>query len=124
MNYETFINLSTALVDYTNRNRNAFIDFDHCISCNLLDFEKVDYFSDLKDLYLRSRPCKKQYLRYIKPEIFVCALIVTKYPNVTFENATGDRVKLSFLMSGRYVHKTDSELLAKAKALHTFMMHI
>lgn len=118
MNYEKFLNIAAAIVDYTNYNRNVFIDFGYCVKYNLISDDDVDFFKELKAIYLKSRPCKRSYESYIRPEILACAIIIVKYPDETFENARSEKTKVKYISSDR------DTLLKKAKLLDSFMMSI
>lgn len=118
MNYEKFLNITTAIVNYTNYNRNVFINFGFCVKYHLISDDDISFFRSLKDIYLRSRPCKRKCKNYIRPEVLACAIIIVKYPNETFENAKGEKTKV------KYMSPDNDTLLKKAKLLDSFMMSI
>lgn len=118
MNYEKFLNIAAAVIDYTNYNRNVFIDFGFCVKYKLISDDDVSFFKSLKDIYLKSRPGKRKYKSYIRPEVLACAIIIVKYPNETFENAKGEKTKV------KYMSSDCDTLLKKAKLLDSFMMSI
>ena len=133
MNYETFFNISIAIIDYVDYNRAAFIDFGHCVRYNLITDTDVDYFSELRRIYLRSRYCKKGYEQYLRPEILACAIIIIRYPNESFENIKTEKTKIKYMIpnavqivNGEHVilSKRSCTLLDKAKTLNRFMMEI
>ena len=80
--------------------------------------DDVSFFKSLKDIYLKSRPGKRKYKSYIRPEVLACAIIIVKYPNETFENAKGEKTKV------KYMSSDCDTLLKKAKLLDSFMMSI
>lgn len=121
MNYETFLNISQALTEFIKKHyARAFCDFGKCVQYNLLDIKNIDQFRDIKYIWKRTMACRNE--KQIPIEVLSCALILIRYKQETFENAKGDRLKVSFLMQNRHVH--DITLLEEAKALHNFMMSV
>lgn len=134
MNYEKFLNIANALVNYTNYNKNIFLDFGYCTKYKLISDNDIDYFRELRDIYLRSRPVKKlNSKKYLEPQVLACAIIIIKYPNETFENSLGTKTKLEYLIPKTavvcdrhcfLVRKSNATLLEKATALDKFMKEI
>lgn len=134
MNYEKFLNIAIAIVNYTNYNKNIFLDFGHCTKYKLISDDDINYFRELRDIYLRSRAVKKSDIKkYLEPQVLACAIIIIKYPNETFENFLGTKTKLEYLIPKTFVtydkhlflvRKSNVTLLEKAKALDKFMKEL
>lgn len=121
MTYETFLDIAENLSDYINHHRDAFIDFGYCIKHHIIREEDIDYFRQLKKIYLD------------RNELLICAILVIRYPDETFENAKGEKTKIKYLLPNQFVrmngnivqlNKRNANLLDKAKVLHKFMMEI
>lgn len=124
MNYEKFLSISTALSDYIKKHRNAFIDFVHLLDANLISYENIEYYRDIREAYLKSQPCKGE--KRINPNIVVCMLIILKYPDETFENALSEKTKIKYLVLEHTEHldQIRYDLFTSGTELHNFMMRI